>query len=80
MEIKQLLVKLDEAKSKDEKWDLSLQLKLAYAALNDEEKDKILPFFKDRIENLLKSTSHIDLKLVELGLAKPEEIPGFGLY
>jgi hypothetical protein len=80
MDIKQLVAKLDEAKSKDEKWELSLQLKLAYSDLSAEEKEEIRPFFKNRIENLLKSTHQIDTKLIQLGLAKPDEIPGFGLY
>lgn len=80
MNIKELVAKLDEATSQDEKFEFSLQLKLAYSQLSAKEKEEIRPFFKSRVENILKKTHVVDEKLIKLGLAKPEDIPGFGLY
>jgi hypothetical protein len=80
MNIIELVSKLDEATSQDEKMGISLQLKLMYSQLSVEEKEETRPFFRNRVENLLKKTHIIDKKLIKLGLARPEDIPGYGLY
>jgi hypothetical protein len=80
MVIEQMIDEFNEMPSSDDRKYLAMKIRLEYSKLNDNEKEVVKPLFKKQVHELLKKSHAIDEQIIKLGLAKPEDIPGYGLY